>query len=226
MVGIIGIGQKPNGVKDPYKCRRHALAVCRLLLSSRHALSLRACMQQVVASYPKGVLRQDPTEELNAFILEHLPAYFSQQGISTEWVHSVLAVESDCLYNVGCRLFAIQTKQAQLMPLMASMKRIHHLLKAVPTEPHQKTVEVALFEMPAEHHLWAALQRVQKTVAPLFQEKSYESILDILISLRPDLDDFFNEVMVMAPDFHQRQNRLCLLAIAQEILLSVADFRA
>ena len=141
-------------------------------------------------------------------------------------MHSVLAVESDCLYDVGCRLFAIQTKQAQLMPLMASIKRIHHLLKAVPTEPHQKDGRGGFIRDASRAPFMGGPSTRSKQFAPLFQEKSYESILDILISLRPDLDDFFNEVMVMAPDFHQRQNRLCLLAIAQEILLSVADFRA
>ena len=47
--------------------------------------------------------------------------------------------------------------------------------------------------------------------------------LDTLATLRQPVDDFFDQVMVMADDNAIRHNRLALLASLQALFLEVAD---
>ena len=51
LVGIFAIGQKPSGVKDPFKLRRHALAVVRLLISTPAAFNVTALIDEATAHY-------------------------------------------------------------------------------------------------------------------------------------------------------------------------------
>lgn len=51
LVGIFAIGQKPSGVKDPFKLRRHALAVVRLLISTPARLNLSTLIEKAISNY-------------------------------------------------------------------------------------------------------------------------------------------------------------------------------
>ena len=51
LVGIFAIGQKPSGVKDPFKLRRHALAVVRLLIATPAALNLSTLIDEAIDHY-------------------------------------------------------------------------------------------------------------------------------------------------------------------------------
>ena len=56
------------------------------------------------------------------------------------------------------------------------------------------------------------------------QQGHYASALDLLAGLRPSVDQFFDQVMVMAENPEIRQNRLALLSRLQDSFLSIADF--
>jgi len=64
---------------------------------------------------------------------------------------------------------------------------------------------------------------VANAVAPLFDEGEYQAALERLAELRPVVDRFFDEVMVMAEDAALRRNRLALLRRLQGLFLAVAD---
>ena len=60
-------------------------------------------------------------------------------------------------------------------------------------------------------------------VLPLFENGDYASALSSLASLRAPVDNFFDEVMVMADDEAVRNNRLALLNRLRNLFLRVAD---
>ena len=52
----------------------------------------------------------------------------------------------------------------------------------------------------------------------------YREALELIASLRPKVDEFFNKVLVNAPDFRLRENRLAMLAGLLTEFSSIADF--
>jgi glycyl-tRNA synthetase beta chain len=60
-------------------------------------------------------------------------------------------------------------------------------------------------------------------VAPGLAARDYTAVLAELASLRPAVDRFFDEVMVMADDEATRENRLALLRELRALFLDVAD---
>ncbi|HEY0307016.1 MAG TPA: DALR anticodon-binding domain-containing protein, partial [Acidobacteriaceae bacterium] len=61
-------------------------------------------------------------------------------------------------------------------------------------------------------------------VETLRQEKKYAEALQTSATLRPEVDAFFEAVMVMAPDAAVRANRLALLRQVLGDFSKIADF--
>ena len=64
---------------------------------------------------------------------------------------------------------------------------------------------------------------LQAELAPLFEKRDYQPALTRLAALRPQVDAFFDQVMVMADDAAVKANRLALLANLRALFLQVAD---
>jgi glycyl-tRNA synthetase beta chain len=106
--------------------------------------------------------------------------------------------------------------------LAAANKRIGNLLKKyqgrVPTQ-----VRSDLLQAGAEQQLHEVISSVEQKCRLLFDEGNYSQGLEILVSLRNPVDDFFEQVMVMSDDPEEQKNRLALLKRMQDLFLCVAD---
>jgi Glycyl-tRNA synthetase, beta subunit len=84
-------------------------------------------------------------------------------------------------------------------------------------------INSALLAEAAEQALAAKLAELQPQLAPLFANADYQQALTLLASLRESVDQFFEDVMVMADDEALKNNRLALLNNLREQFLHVAD---
>ena len=66
---------------------------------------------------------------------------------------------------------------------------------------------------------------MRSEVERLLGERSYDAALRELTSLKPNIDTFFDEVLVMDPDPSVRDNRLRLLGSIANTFIRIADFR-
>ena len=76
---------------------------------------------------------------------------------------------------------------------------------------------------PAEIALSEAIIETAGAIAPAIAKGDYAAALRALAGLRPVVDGFFDEVMVMAPDPGVRANRLALLGQLNQLFLGIAD---
>ncbi|MBP6918591.1 MAG: glycine--tRNA ligase subunit beta [Legionellaceae bacterium] len=225
LYGLFAIGQKPTGVKDPFKLRRHALAIARILLGLPD-LSLQACLQAAADAYGGQIERPAPEllSELQTFILERLQSYYQNQQVPIELFQAVRACQSDCLFDMAQRITAllgfIQMPEAQALSAMA--KRVNNVLTQAAQNRELYEVNPDTFVEESERVLWAAIEQTQqrfKTEATL----DYAEKLQILVAIQSKLATFFDQVMVMDPDLKLQNNRLALLTRLQGLLISIAD---
>lgn len=105
--------------------------------------------------------------------------------------------------------------------LAAANKRIRNILKkadiAIPA-----SVDPALFVEDAERALHAVVEQAIADTDPLLANRDYVAVLGRLARLRPEVDTFFDKVMVNADDPAVRANRLALLQRLADRLGSVA----
>lgn len=225
LVGIFAIGQKPSGAKDPFKLRRHALAVVRLLVAIPAPLSLNTLLEQAVVHYGNAIsIEPHLILELKTFILERLQSYYQAQGLGVDLVHAVCARQDDWLYDLDKRLHALQTFIClpEAASLSAACKRVNNLLNHV-GESTLVAINESLLEEGAEQSLFSHINQVEDAVEPLYVSAEYGSLLKLLASLKEPVDAFFDKVMVMVEDEAIKANRLALLASLQKLLQGVAD---
>ncbi len=75
----------------------------------------------------------------------------------------------------------------------------------------------------AEIALLDAVERLSPIAEQHFKVGEYESNLRLLAKIKPDVDRFFNEVMVMVDDPKIRSNRAALLQQLGILMNQVAD---
>lgn len=225
LVGAFAIGQRPTGVKDPFKLRRHALAVIRILIQMPDAPTLSMLIEQALNVYGDSLqVEAGAMEALRLFILERLYAYYEAQGITADVVQAVRARQEADLFDLDKRVKALQVfvVRPEAISLAAACKRVNHLLHHASAIERNEDIHSALFVETAEQELFQRLESVERTVLPFYAAHQYEDILTALASLREPVDAFFEHVMVMADDEALRHNRLNLLARLQHVLQGVA----
>ena len=228
LVGIFALDQKPTGDKDPFKLRRHALAVGRLLISNSASLNLSDLITDAVNAYGSKLPANAKTAiaQLHPFILERLQSYYHAQGISNDIFQAVKATQADWLYDLDNRVRALAefVKLPQAPSLSAACKRVNNLLQHEQNKAHVfPVVDDTLFVENAEKALFIKLVAMEQTVLPLYTAGDYRSVFTQLAALKEPVDDFFENVMVMTEDSSVKMNRLSLLLRLQSLLQGAAD---
>jgi len=86
------------------------------------------------------------------------------------------------------------------------------------------TVDDTLLKDAAERQLWVSAAVLVPKVWTLRAAKNYSGALEAIATLRPQVDAFFDAVMVMDPDAALRGNRLALLEKVLGDFGGIADF--
>jgi glycyl-tRNA synthetase beta chain len=226
LVGIFAIGQKPTGVKDPFKLRRHALAVVRLLLKTPAPIQLSTLIKQGLANYGDILAVEKAAQtELKPFILERLQSYYQAQGITHDMLQAVLARQNDWIFDIDKRLQALVefVKSPASTALTAACKRVNNILSRAGIDMRPQSVQEHLLQNDAELNLYSQLQVVEQHTGSYYELGSYGEILTQLSTLRDAVDAFFDQVMVMVDNEELKMNRIQLLIRLQGLLQGVAD---
>ncbi len=224
LMGIFAIGMKPTGSKDPFSLRRAALGVLRIIIEGKLSLNLKDLLTKSYEGLAKKVDSKESIQATLSFIIERLPAYYKDQGIDAETVAAVASLKPTNPLDFDQRVKAVAKFKtlAEAEPLAAANKRISNILKKVPGEISE-SVDESLLQAPQEKALYESVKAQQKIVEPLFKSGDYSAALTSLASLKDDVDNFFDGVMVMDDDEALKNNRLALLAQLRGLFLNIAD---
>lgn len=223
LVGIFATGKKPSGVKDPYALRRAALGVVRLSIEGKMDYDLQALLAHACELLKDKLDVSNIQTEVFEFILERLRGYFIDQGIAPDTFEAVRSVTPTHLLDFADRIQAVQhfRSLSEADSLAAGNKRIRNILKKAAKE--NLSVNKSLFTEEAETNLFEQSTQLRNVVSPKFETRQYTDALTKLATLRPAIDTFFDNVMVMDDDEAIRNNRIALLAEVNDLFSSVAN---
>jgi glycyl-tRNA synthetase beta chain len=166
------------------------------------------------------------------FLMERLRAYYLEGArtapggapVTTEMFDAVLAARPASPLDFDARLKALS--RFLEMPAAASLtvanKRIANILRKAGATPPAE-VDTERLREPAERRLFDALRGLRDSVAAATVQRRYGEAFTQLARLRPAVDTFFDDVMVMDENPELRANRLSLLAQLQRLFAGVAD---
>ncbi len=246
LASIFTIGAKPTGTKDPFGLRRAAIGLTRILLEQRLEFDLTALVEQAVrlaradieriavtAGRPAAVM-PDASTEVYDYVFERLRAQYLEgqlgaseadvRPVTTEMFDAVLATRpaSPLQFDARLRALARFLARPEAASLTAANKRVANILKKSGAAAHA-TIDAALLTVPAERQLYEAVRTLRARVTTALAQRDYAGALAELAGLRPPVDAFFDQVMVMDADPALRANRLALLRDMRELFAGVAD---
>ena len=229
LAGGFAAGLRPTGNKDPFALRRAALGLARTVIEGGIGFDLPAALQAAIIALPEPARPADDAVgtlvgELYDFILERLRGYYAERGVPVQQFNAVAALRPSSLRDFDRRIEAIASfaRLPEADALAAADKRIRNILRKAEGVVGDE-VDASLLVEPAEQALASAVEAAWAEARPALEDGDYVAALARLARLRPEVDAFFDAVMVNAEDPALRANRLALLQQLARRLGGVAE---
>lgn len=234
LVGCFGLKKIPTGAADPYALRRQAIAIIRIVQEFKLDLDLRELFAFCSRAYCNVEWKQDlypARESLIQFISARLKAYWQSKGYDGKIVDAVLQAGSENILLAKKRLDALVrfSRDPSFEAAVLTFKRIDNIIQKQGKDSGvelQEEYKSDLFQDEYETRLARKIEEVLTDWEQQWEQGEFDALFDRLHDLRPVVDDFFDNVMVMCDNQQLRQNRLNMLNILAKKLGSLADFSA
>ena len=226
LVGIFGIGQLPKGDKDPFALRRAAIGVLRIVTELSLPLDLETLVSKAINVYGDKLTNAETQSQVVDFVLGRFTALLQDQAIAIDVIQAVAARRPTKPADYLARVHAVDKFRAleEAEALAVANKRVANILAKQNVEVTDTVnINESLLAEEAEKALYAELKVAQKEVDIALPSQDYTRILTALATLRNVIDNFFDNVMVMADDEAVKNNRLALLSLLRQLFLTTAD---
>jgi glycyl-tRNA synthetase beta chain len=224
IVGCFAIGLIPTGTADPHALRRQALGIISIIEEKGLHLNLRSLIEQSLALFDIELSRS--TEEITNEVLDFIRARFhhrlTSRGYGYDVVEAVTTTHFDDMVDVGERIEALKDLKGHpdFEPLVITFKRVSNII----AKAQHDQVDPGLCEEEAEKELYESCEGARTTVDQLLETRDYQGALTHLVTLKPTVDRFFDEVLVMCENERLKLNRLGLLNRVASLFRRFADF--
>jgi glycyl-tRNA synthetase beta chain len=224
IVAMFSIGMAPTGSKDPFALRRAANSIVKILAESALPFTMGDLLDCAAAS-------QNQRKDLESFFAERVEYYLKDiRGITYDVVN---AVKASGMHGIRDAIaWAEALNEARNSPdfisVSAAFKRMKNIVRqsqsqGAKIDPTQTFTE-ALVEGEGVR-LWGIAQLVFAQSKSLIEQKKFKESLQIISTLRPWVDAFFDKpVVVMHEDANLRGARLALVNEVLSSFSSIADF--
>jgi len=231
LCGCFAVGLAPTGASDPYALRRQAIGVILILLAHGRALSLSEMVDHGLALVKEKATQDLPEtrKKILGFLSDRMVQMLVERGYARDLVAAAAAAGTDAVPELWERARALSRlkDRPDFQELAAAFKRVVNIIRQARDKgEYKKSVapDPELFEKACEGDLHASLIRVREDALKLADLGDMEKALMAVASLKPAVDRFFDDVMVMDPDEKKRVNRLALLGEIAALFARFADF--
>ncbi len=219
LAGLFAAGLAPTGTKDPFAQRRAALGLALNLIAWDLDFDLAAGLEEAGRGLP---LPSTPASQAACleFIAGRMRSALIDQGYRYDGVDAALAAQKHNPAGVGraVKALSVWVGRADWSTILPAYARCVRITRdpGFPRYP----VDPGLLAAPEEKSLLSALEQAEK--APR-RRGSVDDFLTAFLPMIPEINRFFEAVMVMDEAPALRMNRLGLLQRIAALAEGVAD---
>ena len=204
----------PTGSRDPFALRRAVNGLVRITHEHNFEFDVVEKLTELALGYDNIDM-----QKLESFFLERVKQYF--KGVNPSIIEAVLASGERELLALGQKIKALNNivNSEGFGEYSSTFKRVANITKDIDLSKGLGVNETLL------------LQDAEKVLNERYNEvtacgyESYELELDALLGLKPELDKFFDDVMVNVEDEAVKNNRKSLVASVYKSILKIADIK-
>ena len=209
LMALFSIGKIPKGNRDPFALRRAANYIIKIAVENNLPIDIKKTISALKENYKN--LNED---ELTDFIFERLYKFYN---VNPSVVRAVLATGETNLIEIDRKIKLLNeiVESEDFKELSTTFKRVANIVKDF--DLNEIKIDETLFN-DYEKKLYEEFKKAKEI-------EDLEKKLDALISLKPLIDDFFDNVMVNVDDEKLKHNRKSLIASIYKEFLDIADIK-
>lgn len=222
IAGFFAIGIKPSGSQDPYALRRQALGILSILLDKKLSVNLNKLINSALDNYYSIEFdKEEAASQIVEFFVERVKNLFKDLGIRYDIIDAVLNDNLDDISDIHTRALELNRwlQKDELVEMLTAFNRVSTLAEKASSE----IVNEELLKESAEIQLYDSFKKIKSNVESLLSDKKYNEALDSFATLRPLVDNLFDNVMIMDKDEVIKENRLGLLKQIYSTMLTICD---
>lgn len=245
LVGIVAIGKRPVGNKDPFALRRAAIGIVRMLVGFGMSIELETLIAVSLQSYGSrfSAKANEIIQEAKEFIAQRARGILiddlgkDTKDYAVNFADSVMSVGSSDMLDIFARahtLFAMHNQnKSEFLSLVQAFKRASNIVKKAESAGERINAEIKeeFLQAAQERALLQAVKEAKGLIGGFAQasdlaalQSTYVSIFSQIAKIKPKLDEFFDGVMVMVDEPNLRHARLALLSEIKRTADRIADF--
>jgi len=217
----------PSGSNDPYALRHQTYGIIRILAEKRWYFpfaQLQEEIREAINAQPEvfGIQLAAGQEQVTDFVKGRLRQFLLSKNTRHDVIEAVLGARQADISTLfeTAQMLREHLQDNDFKPSMEALTRVINLAKKA--ELDQAAIDPALFENDSETALYEAVLTVEDKFPHQTMEENYQS----LVALRPLIEAYFDQTMVMVEDENIRRNRFALLDKIAKMSLAVASLDA
>ena len=220
LVGFFGINQKPTSSKDPFALRRNAIGLLRIIIENKLSISVKDLINYSIVTYEEQNVKftnTDTVKEILLFLRERFKNLLKDKKIRNDIIEAVDATRNNqdflALYR-KCLIINKNISKDIYKNIIETYKRASNIVENESKKVEGKFLgqpEVFLFNKDEEKNLYDKINEVQQYFRSIKKKESYEVTLKMLSDTKPEIDIFFENVIVNDENSDIKKNRLELL---------------
>lgn len=222
-------GAIPKGSYDPFGLKKQADNIINTIVYHNLDINLKDLITFDLELFLKLNIKLDKEKikkEVSSFFKERLELYIQEKNYSYDiaraiskiiWFNPKRALER-CEYLKKLK----EKKKEDYEKIVIGQKRVKNILKGINLE--DLNINENLLIKEEEKELLRYSKEILKDYEEALNNEDYEKSLNYLLSLRPYIDKFFDNVFVMDEDLNIRNNRLKIVKLIKDIFDKYCDF--
>ncbi|MDN5054477.1 glycine--tRNA ligase subunit beta [Aliarcobacter butzleri] len=213
LMALFSVGKIPTGSKDPFGLRRAAAGIVKIAMEHKLPIDLSKIIDELSTNY-----KNLDKKVLIEFFNERLFKIFE---VNPTVLKAVLASGETDIYKISQKLCALNpiVQSDNFKDYVATFKRVANIIKDVDVNS-KLLIDEKLFEDKEEKELFAKFNEVQSKTY-----KTYDEELEALFALKPELDNFFDNVFVNHENEKIKINRKNLVGVIYQGFRKIADIK-
>ncbi|MBF7047875.1 glycine--tRNA ligase subunit beta [Campylobacter volucris] len=208
LMGLFAMGKIPSGTKDPYALRRAANGVLKIILNLKKEFNIQDFLNHITQGY-----KQFDLNILLDFILERLYTFYD---VNASFIKAVLNSKNYDIVHIDSSIKALMeiVNDGKFEQNFTTFKRLANI-----AVKNDVKVDATLFNTQEEQNLYNAFVKCKEN------KDDISVYLKNLFALKPQIDLFFDNVMINDQNELIKNNRQALVYEIYKEFLQIADIK-
>ena len=215
------LGLVPTGSSDPYGLRRNSIGIIRIAEGLNKQINLIEILNLSVDCFEANIKKQVGVDTRNKtidFFVDRVKNYLTDMGYPTNIINSILNIDSNVidiqLLKNKADLIKGFMKKDSSHSIIEADKRLKNIVK----DNTSLSVDSKLLNDSFELNLYNRYSEIKGSFTKESMNNAPSSTLDAIVGIAPDLDSFFENVLVMDKNIKVKQNRINLLTNIKNLI--------